>query len=148
MSELQGEYLPSTEGWVRDQVERFEASGGADANVLERTGDPIVVITNRGAKTGKIRKTPLMRVEKDGRYLAVGSKGGAPSDPQWVANFRAHPRMELQDGPVRRSYVARELSGAERAEWWDHAVATWSTYGEYQKKTDRLIPLFLLEPVD
>ncbi|GAB3166399.1 nitroreductase family deazaflavin-dependent oxidoreductase [Myceligenerans halotolerans] len=148
MTELQGEYVPSTAGWVRDQVEAFEASDGAEANTLRGSGDPIVVITNRGAKSGKIRKTPLMRVEKNGSYLAVGSKGGAPKNPVWVHNFRANPRVELQDGPVRKTYVARELSGDERAEWWDIAVATWSTYAEYEKKTDRLIPLFLLEPVD
>lgn len=147
MSDLQGEYVPSTAGWVRDQVEAFEASGGAEANTLRGGGDPIVVVTNRGAKTGKIRKTPLMRVEKDGAYLAVGSLGGAPKNPVWVYNLRAHPEVELQDGPVRKKFVARELSGDERAEWWDHAVATWSTYGEYQKKTERQIPLFLLEPV-
>lgn len=147
MTDLQGEYVPSTAGWVRDQVEAFEASDGAEANTLRGGSDPIVVITNRGAKTGKIRKTPLMRVEKDGAYLAVGSKGGAPDNPVWVYNFRAHPHVELQDGAVRKAYVARELSGDERAAWWDHAVATWSTYGEYQKRTDRLIPLFLLEPV-
>ncbi|GAA1855694.1 nitroreductase family deazaflavin-dependent oxidoreductase [Myceligenerans crystallogenes] len=147
MTELQGEYVPSTAGWVRDQVEAFEASNGTAANVLARTGDPIVVITNRGAKSGKIRKTPLMRVEKDGSYLAVASLGGGPKDPVWVHNFRAHPEVELQDGEVKQAYVARELSGEERAQWWEHAVATWSTYGEYQKKTDRVIPLFLLEPV-
>ncbi|MBO0610551.1 nitroreductase family deazaflavin-dependent oxidoreductase [Myceligenerans salitolerans] len=148
MTELEGEYVPSTAGWVRDQVEAFEASGGREANTLRGGDDPIVVITNRGAKTGKIRKTPLMRVERDGRYLAVGSRGGAPTNPVWVHNFRANPRVELQDGPVKKAYVARELSGDERAEWWQYAVATWSTYGEYQKKTDRQIPLFLLEPVD
>jgi F420H(2)-dependent quinone reductase len=148
MSELQGEYVPSTAGWVRDQVEAFEASGGAEANTLRGGKDPIVVITNRGAKTGKIRKTPLMRVERDGRYLAVGSKGGAPENPVWVHNFRANPEVVLQDGPEKKTYVARELSGEERARWWDVAVATWPTYGEYQKRTDRLIPLFLLEPVE
>lgn len=148
MSELQGEYVPSPADWVREQVEAFEASNGAEANTLERDGNPIIVITNVGAKTGKIRKTPLMRVEKDGKYLAVASKGGAPENPVWVNNFRANPRMELQDQHVKKSYVARELSGDERAEWWDYAVQTWPTYGEYQKKTDRQIPLFLLEPVD
>ena len=145
---LQGEYAPSQWDWVREQVEEFEASNGARANTLRGTDDPIVVITNVGARSGKIRKTPLMRVERDGKYVAVGSKGGAPENPGWVANFRAHPEVELQDGAVKKRYVARELSGAERAEWWEYAVATWPTYASYQVKTDRLIPLFLLEPVD
>lgn len=145
---LQGDYAPSPSAWVRDQVEAFEGSNGAEANTLQGGTDPIIVITNRGAKSGKIRKTPLMRVEKDGKYLAVASKGGAPENPVWVNNFRAHPTMELQDGAVKKTYVARELDGEERAEWWEYAVATWATYGEYQKKTDRLLPLFLLEPLD
>lgn len=148
MSKLSGEYAPSPTGWVREQVETFEASGGREGNILAGTGDPIIMITNRGARTGKIRKTPLMRVERDGKYLAVASKGGAPADPQWVNNFRAHPQMELQDGQVKKEYVARELSGSERTEWWQYAVETWKTYASYQDKTDRLIPLFLLEPVD
>ena len=142
------EYLPSTWQWVRDQIEAFEASDGASANTLRDSGDPIVVITHRGAKSGAIRKIALMRVERDGKYLAVGSKGGAPENPAWVHNFRANPEMELQDGPVRRSYRARELSGAERDDWWEHAVRTWGTYAGYQTKTARLIPLFLLEPVE
>ncbi|WP_300681448.1 nitroreductase family deazaflavin-dependent oxidoreductase [Nocardioides sp.] len=145
---ISGEYVPSPAEWVRKQVEAFESSNGSEANTLADSGDPIIVITNVGAKSGKIRKTPLMRVERDGKYLAVASKGGAPEDPQWAANFRAHPDVELQDGPVKKAYRVRELAGAERAEWWDHAVATWGTYAEYQKKTDRQIPLFLLEPVD
>ncbi|TQL66646.1 deazaflavin-dependent oxidoreductase (nitroreductase family) [Nocardioides albertanoniae] len=146
MTELQGEYAPSTAGWVREQVEAFEASNGTEANVLERDGNPIILITNRGAKSGKIRKTPLMRVERDGRYLAVASLGGADKDPAWVNNFRVNPEMALQDGETKKAYVARELSGAERDEWWDYAVKTWSTYGEYQPKTSRIFPLFLLEP--
>ncbi|MFT4085528.1 MAG: nitroreductase family deazaflavin-dependent oxidoreductase [Nocardioides sp.] len=148
MGTLEGEYAPSPERWVRDQVEAFEASHGAEGNVLATTGDPIIVITNRGAKTGKIRKTPLMRVERDGKYLAVASKGGAPKDPVWAHNFRANPDVELQDGDVKKAYRVRELAGEERADWWEYAVATWATYGEYQKKTERQIPLFLLEPVD
>ncbi|WP_028660177.1 nitroreductase family deazaflavin-dependent oxidoreductase [Nocardioides insulae] len=144
---LQGEYAPSSWDWVRNQVEKFEASDGAEANTLPGTDDPIIVITNRGAKSGKIRKTPLMRVERDGSYLAVASKGGADEHPVWYHNFVAHPEVELQDGPVKKTYRARLLSGAERADWWEHAVATWSTYGEYQKKTEREIPIFLLEPV-
>lgn len=145
---LSGEYEPSTTGWVRRQVEEFEASNGARANILARTGDPIVVITSVGAKSGKLRKNPVMRVEHEGRYLAVGSKGGGPTDPEWVHNFRANPEVELQDGPVKRTYKARELSGAERDVWWQRAVAAWPTYAEYEQRTKRLIPVFLLEPTD
>jgi F420H(2)-dependent quinone reductase len=145
---LQGEYVPSKQDWVREQVERFEASGGTEATVLERTGDPIVVITSVGAKSGKLRKNPVMRVERDGKYVAIASKGGAPDQPEWYYNFLAHPEVDLQDGPTKLSYRARLLKGDERADWWEHAVDTWPTYGEYQKKTDRQIPVFLLEPVD
>ena len=146
---LQGEYVPSKADWVREQVERFESSGGTEATVLERTGDPIVVITSVGAKSGKLRKNPVMRVERDGKYLAVASKGGSPTNPEWYHNFLAHPEVDLQDGPVKKTYSVRLLEdGPERDDWWQHAVQTWPTYGEYQQKTDRLIPLFLLEPVD
>ncbi len=144
---LTGEYEPSSQQWVRDQVAAFEASNGAEANTLPQTGDPIVVITSVGAKSGELRKNPVVRVERDGKYLAVASKGGAPDNPSWYANYVAHPEVDLQDGPVKKTYRARILAGDERADWWEHAVATWSTYGEYQKKTDRQIPLFLLEPV-
>lgn len=146
---LQGEYVPSKAGWVREQVEKYEASDGAEANTLRDTGFPIVVITSVGAKSGHLRKNPVMRVERDGKYLAVASKGGAPDNPEWYHNFLANPEVDLQDGPVKKTYKARLLEdGAERDDWWQHAVATWPTYAEYQKKTDRLIPLFLLEPVD
>ncbi|QIK67215.1 nitroreductase family deazaflavin-dependent oxidoreductase [Nocardioides sp. HDW12B] len=144
---LQGEYVPSSSQWVRDQVAEYEASGGREANTLPRTGDPIVVITSVGATSGKLRKNPVMRVEKNGTYVAIASKGGAPEDPVWADNFRAHPLVDLQDGPEPRSYTVRELEGEERTTWWEHAVATWSTYASYQEKTDRLIPVFLLEPV-
>jgi len=144
---LTGEYVPSTADWVRVQVERFEASNGAEANTLRDTGCPIVVITSVGAHSGLIRKNPVMRVERDGKYLAIGSVGGGPKDPAWVRNFVAHPEVELQDGPVRKLYLARLLSGAEREEWWDFAVATWSTYAMYKERTSREIPVFLLEPV-
>ena len=143
-----GEYVPSPEGWVREQVERFEASHGAEANTLRDTGYPIVVITSVGAKSGALRKNPVMRVERDGRYLAIGSVGGAPRDPAWVRNFTEHPEVELQDGPVKKVYRARLLAGPERQEWWDYAVATWSTYATYQKRTSREIPVFLLEPAE
>jgi deazaflavin-dependent oxidoreductase (nitroreductase family) len=146
---LQGEYVPSKAGWVREQVEKYEASDGAEANTLRDTGFPIVVITSVGAKSGHLRKNPVMRVERDGKYLAVASKGGAPDNPEWYHNFLANPEVDLQDGPVKKTYKARLLEdGPERDDWWQHAVATWPTYAEYQKKTDRLIPLFLLEPVD
>jgi deazaflavin-dependent oxidoreductase (nitroreductase family) len=143
---LQGEYVPSKADWVREQVERFEASNGQEANTLRDTGDPIVVITSVGAKSGKLRKNPVMRVERDGKYVAVASKGGAPDQPEWYYNFLAHPEVELQDGNVKQTYLARVLEGEERTDWWEHAVATWPTYASYQKKTDREIPVFLLEP--
>ncbi|WP_426243062.1 nitroreductase family deazaflavin-dependent oxidoreductase [Nocardioides sp. LHG3406-4] len=137
--------MPSAEQWVRDQVAEFEASDGQRANTLRSSGDPIVVITSVGVTSGKLRKNPVMRVEHDGKYLAVASLGGAPEDPVWAHNFRAHPEVDLQDGSDKATYVARELSGDERVEWWDRAVATWQTYASYQEKTDRLIPIFLLE---
>ena len=143
---LQGTYEPSTTRWVREQVEECEASNGERANVLARTGDPIVVITSVGSSSGKLRKNPVMRVEHDGRYLAVASYGGGAEDPVWVHNFRAHPEVDLQDRADKATYTVRELPvGPERDEWWTRAVETWPTYGEYQKKTDRLIPVFLLE---
>jgi deazaflavin-dependent oxidoreductase (nitroreductase family) len=145
---LTGEYEPSPEQWVRDQVAEFEASNGQRANVLARTGDPIVVITSRGRKSGKLRKNPVMRVEHDGSYLAVASKGGSDDDPVWADNFRAHPEVDLQDGADKATYTVRELpDGPERDEWWERAVEAWSTYGDYQRRTDRLIPVFLLERV-
>ena len=145
---LQGEYAPSKAGWVREQVERFEASGGTEATVLERTGDPIVVITSVGARSGKLRKNPVMRVERDGVYVAIASYGGGPKHPVWYYNFLAHPEVDLQDGPAKKSYRARLVEGEERADWWRLAVETWPTYGEYQKRTEREIPVFVLEPID
>jgi deazaflavin-dependent oxidoreductase (nitroreductase family) len=145
---LQGTYVPSKADWVREQVEAFEASDGAEANTLRDSGDPIVVITSVGAKSGNLRKNPVMRVERGGKYVAIASKGGADEQPEWYHNFVAHPEVDLQDGADKRTYSVRVLSGEERTEWWDYAVATWPTYGEYQKKTDREIPVFLLEPKD
>lgn len=145
---IEGEYEPSPAKWVRDQVEQFEASNGQEANTLPGTNDPIVVITNRGAKSGKVRKTPLMRVERDGVYVAVASKGGAPEHPVWYHNFLAHPEVELQDGSVRKTYRAELVEGEERADLWELCVRTWDTYASYQEKTDRQIPLFKLTPVD
>lgn len=143
---LTGEYAPSPSDRARTQVERFEASGGREANTLD--GVPIVVLTTVGAKTGKLRKTPLMRVEHEGRYAVVASMGGAPKHPVWYHNVVAHPHVELQDGPVKRDYLARELSGAEREEWWARAVAVWPDYARYQERTSRVIPVFLLEPLE
>jgi F420H(2)-dependent quinone reductase len=145
---VNGEYAPSPRRWVRDQVELFENSGGAEGTTLLDTGLRVVIVTNLGARTGKVRKTPLMRVEHEGRYAAVASLGGAPKNPVWYYNLKANPRVELQDGPKRSDMVARELTGSERAEWWDRAVAAYPPYAEYQTNTSRLIPVFLLEPVD
>ena len=142
---LTGTYVPSKADWVREQVEAYEASGGTEANTLRDTGYPIVVITSVGAKSGNLRKNPVMRVERDGAYLAVASMGGAPENPEWFYNLVAHPEVELQDGPEPHLYKARLLEGEERADWWEHAVATWPTYASYQERTDREIPLFLLE---
>ena len=142
---LTGTYVPSKADWVREQVEAYEASGGTEANTLRDTGYPIVVITSVGAKSGNLRKNPVMRVERDGAYLAVASMGGAPENPEWYHNLVAHPEVELQDGPEPHLYKARLLEGEERADWWEHAVATWPTYASYQERTDREIPLFLLE---
>ncbi|MGN6612765.1 MAG: nitroreductase family deazaflavin-dependent oxidoreductase [Angustibacter sp.] len=141
---LQGTYEPSPAQWVREQVEQFERSGGAEANTMQDV--PIIVLTSRGAKSGLLRKTPLMRVEHEGRYAVVASKGGAPEHPVWYYNLVADPHVELQDGPDRRDYVARELEGDERAQWWDRAVQVWPDYADYQTKTDRVIPVFVLEP--
>ena len=141
---LTGEYKPSTSDWARTQAERFEASGGAEANLLR--GVPIIVLTTVGAKSGALRKTALMRVEHEGRYAVVASKGGAHDEPRWGANMRRQPHVELQDGAVKRDYLARELSGDERAEWWARATAVWPDYDNYQTKTDRQIAVFVLEP--
>lgn len=146
---LQGEYAPSPAQWVRDQVEAFEASGGTAANTLRDTDFPIVVITNLGAKSGKIHKTPVMRIEKNGLYLAVASKGGGPVDPLWIRNFRKHPEVELQDGTFKGSFVTRELKGMEYDEWYAEAEKQWPTYTDYKiwaAGFDRIIPIFLLEP--
>lgn len=144
---LTGEYEPSSSQWVRDQVAAYEASGGAEANTI-MDDRPIVVITSRGHQSGKLRKNPVMRVEHDGVYAAVASKGGAPDHPEWYRNFLAEPHVVLQDGPEPRDHVARLAAGAERAEWWQRAVEAFPPYAEYEQKTDREIPVFLLEPKD
>lgn len=142
---LTGEYAPSTSEWARKQVEQFEASQGQEANTMR--GMPIIVLTTVGAKSGKLRKTPLMRVEHDGQYAVVASLGGAPRNPVWYANIKHHPLVELQDGAVKREYMAREVKGEEKARWWERAVEAYPDYADYQKKTSRQIPVFVLTPV-
>jgi len=142
---ITGDYEPSTSDWARENAELYIESGGTDGTELE--GRPVILLTTIGAKTGKVRKTPLMRVEHDGEYAVVASLGGAPKNPVWYYNITKHPRVELQDGTVTNDYEAREVFGDERAVWWTRAVATWPDYAEYQKKTDRQIPVFVLTPI-
>jgi len=144
---LEGEYEPGTFDWARDQVEAYERTGGREANTLLDTGMPIIVLTTRGNRTGKIRKTALMRVEHDGEYALVGSMGGAPTHPVWVHNLRADPTaVMIQDGPEPWDAVVREVTGDEKAEWWERAVAAYPPYAEYQAGTDREIPVFVASP--
>jgi deazaflavin-dependent oxidoreductase (nitroreductase family) len=142
---LEGEYAPSSAEWVRNQVQEIEGSGGTSGTVLR--GVPVIVITSMGSASGKLRKNPVMRVEHDGKYAAVASKGGAPAHPSWYRNLVEHPLVEVQDGPAKGDYTARELAGDERAQWWERAAVVWPDYNEYQTKTDRQIPVFVLEPV-
>lgn len=143
---LEGEYQPSPEQWVRDQVEQYERSGGREANTLRDTGLPVVIFTTRGNKSGLLRKTPLMRVEHDGAYAMVASKGGAPKHPVWYYNIKADPTaLMVQDGPEPFDAVAREVTGEERAVWWERAVAAYPPYADYQRNTDREIPVFVAE---
>jgi deazaflavin-dependent oxidoreductase (nitroreductase family) len=139
---LTGEYEPSTSAWARDQAEKFEQTNGAEANT--QGGVPIIVLTSVGAKSGKLRKTALMRVEHHGEYAVVASRGGAPEHPVWYHNLVKNPHVELQDGAVKADYDARLVEGDEKAVWWERAVAVWPDYAEYQKKTDRQIPVFVL----
>ncbi|WP_214368878.1 nitroreductase family deazaflavin-dependent oxidoreductase [Pseudonocardia sp. H11422] len=141
---VHGEYEPSPEKWVRDQVEEYESSGGTKGTTLR--GMPVVVLTTKGARSGRLRKSPLMRVEHDGAYAAVASLGGAPKHPVWYHNVKAEPLVELQDGTEKGDYVAREVTGEEKAAWWERAVAAYPDYADYQRKTDREIPVFVLEP--
>jgi deazaflavin-dependent oxidoreductase (nitroreductase family) len=141
---LEGEYEPSPSAWVRDQVELYESSGGTEGTTLREL--PVIILTTKGAKSGKIRKTPLMRVEHDGKYAAVASLGGAPKHPVWYFNVLEDPHVELQDGPQKWDLTAREVTGDEKALWWERAVAAYPDYEDYQKKTDRVIPVFVLEP--
>lgn len=142
---LHGEYEPSPEQWVRDQVDKYERSGGTEGTTMR--GMPVVIVTTKGVTSGKLRKVPLMRVEHEGSYAAVASLGGAPKHPVWYFNVVADPQVELQDGPVKQDMTAREVTGEEKAAWWQRAVAAFPDYADYQKKTDRQIPLFVLEPM-
>ncbi|MCU1490397.1 MAG: hypothetical protein JWM85_1802 [Acidimicrobiaceae bacterium] len=141
---LEGEYEPSPSAWVRDQVAAYEASGGSEANTLTDTGLPVVIVTMRGAKSGKLRKIALMRVEHDGQYALVASKGGSPDHPTWYLNLKASPSsVSIQDGREPHDYDVREVNGDERARWWERAVAAYPPYAEYQEKTSREIPVFV-----
>ncbi|QNK81619.1 nitroreductase family deazaflavin-dependent oxidoreductase [Nakamurella sp. PAMC28650] len=141
---VDGEYAPSPEKWVRDQVEAYEESDGkAGANLR---GMPVVLLTTLGAKSGLVRKVPLMRVEHEGKYAAVASLGGAPKNPVWYYNLKAHPDLDLRDGEQTFAMTAREVTGAEYDQWWERAVAAYPDYADYKRKTDRVIPLFVLEP--
>ena len=144
---LTGEYEPSTWDWVREQVETYERSKGTEANTLRDTGIPVVIITSRGAKSGKLRKFALMRVEHDGEYALIASKGGAPEHPGWYHNLVAEPHVMIQDGPEPQDYRVEIVTGDERQEWWDRGVAVFPPYAEYQEKTDREIPVFVARPM-
>lgn len=146
-SDLEGEYEPSSWDWVRDQVARYESSGGTEGVTLWDTGMPVVVVTMRGHKSGKVRKAPVMRVEHDGRYAIVASKGGDPHHPGWYFNLKAHPdAVRLQDGPRVFDVTVEEVDGAERDAWWERAVAAYPPYAEYQEATERRIPVFVATP--
>jgi F420H(2)-dependent quinone reductase len=142
---LSGEYAPSSLDWSREQAEKYMTSGGSQG--VELQGKPVILLTTVGAKTGKLRKTPLMRVEHDGEYAIVASLGGAPKHPVWYHNVKKNPRVELQDGTVTGDYDAREVFDDEKATWWERAVEAWPDYAKYQTKTERQIPVFVLTPV-
>jgi deazaflavin-dependent oxidoreductase (nitroreductase family) len=146
---VEGEYQESPWRWVRDQVSRYEASGGREANTLLDTGMPIIVVTMRGNKTGAVRKVPLMRVEHNGEYALVASVGGAPKHPVWYHNLKADPdAVTIQDGAEPFAVRVREVDGDEKAQWWDRAVGVYPPYAAYQAKTDRVIPLFVATRVN
>lgn len=148
MTIIDGEYEPSTWAWVRDQVEAYERSGGTEANTLRDTGIPVILVTMRGAATGKVRKIALMRVEHEGEYALVASVGGAPSNPAWYRNLLANPtEVAIQDGPEPFRVHVREVDGDERAAWWERAVAVYGLYAEYQAKTERVIPVLVATKV-
>ncbi|CAN5750269.1 MAG: nitroreductase family deazaflavin-dependent oxidoreductase [Iamia sp.] len=144
---IEGEYEPSPQDWVREQVAEYEASGGERANTLLDTGLPVIIVTTRGNKSGKVRKTPLMRVEHEGSYALVASQGGAPTHPVWYHNLTADPTaVMIQDGPEPFDAVVREVEGGERAAWWERAVAAYPPYADYQEATDRQIPVLVASP--
>lgn len=143
---LTGEYAPSTADWARKQAERYEETNGETAGSLR--GRPVIVLTSVGAKTGRLRKTALMRVERDGVYAVVASLGGATRNPVWYYNLKANPQVELQDRATKRDYTAREVTGAEKAVWWERAVEAYPDYANYQARTRREIPVFVLEPLE
>jgi deazaflavin-dependent oxidoreductase (nitroreductase family) len=147
MPPIEGEYEPNPMQWVRDQVETYERTGGREGNTLADTGFPVIILTTIGNKSGKVRKTPLMRVEHDGLYALVASLGGSSKNPVWYYNLKASPaRAMIQDGPEPFDVTVRELAGEERAEWWKRAVAAYPPYQEYQGRTERVIPVFLATP--
>lgn len=141
---LHGEYAPSTSDWARKQAETYESTGGAEGTTMR--GMPVILLTTIGARSGKLRKTPLMRVEHDGKYAAVASLGGAPKHPVWYYNLKANPHVELRDGTTVQDMDAREVTGEEKATWWTRAVEAFPDYADYQAKTDREIPIFVLSP--
>ncbi len=143
---LRGEYEPSTSAWSRKQTELYEATNGQEGGDLR--GKPVIVLTSVGARTGKLRKTALMRVEHEGDYAVVASLGGAPKHPVWYYNLKTNPRVDLQDGATKRDYIAREVTDEEKAVWWERAVEAWPDYAKYQTKTERQIPVFVLEAVE
>jgi deazaflavin-dependent oxidoreductase (nitroreductase family) len=143
---LDGEYAPSPARWVRDQVELYEGSGGTSGTTLG--GRRVIIVTTRGATSGKIRKVPVMRVEHNGEYAAVASTGGGPKNPVWYFNLRANPHVEVRDGTVVQAMTAREVNGEEKALWWERSVAAFPSYATYQRKTKREIPVFVMTPVE
>ncbi|WP_040494659.1 nitroreductase family deazaflavin-dependent oxidoreductase [Ilumatobacter nonamiensis] len=145
---LTGEYVPSSQQWVADQVATYEATNGREASTLLDTGIPIIIVTSLGASSGYLRKFALMRVEHDGEYALVASKGGAPDHPGWYHNLVAHPLVEIQDGPEPHDYHVEIVTGDERATWWERSVAVFAPYADYEAKTDREIPVFVARPVD
>ncbi|WP_072688546.1 nitroreductase family deazaflavin-dependent oxidoreductase [Rhodococcus marinonascens] len=141
---LTGEYEPGSLKWSADQADLIESTDGAEGTTLADM--PVILLTTRGVKSGKLRKIPLMRVEHEGAYAIVASLGGAPKNPVWYYNVKAEPLVELRDGALKQDMVAREVTGDEKAKWWVRAVAAYPEYAEYQKNTDRVIPVFVLEP--
>jgi len=141
---MNGEYQPSPAKWVRDQVQEYEGSGGTSGTTMRDL--PVIIVTTRGARSGKLRKVPLMRVEHNGEYAAVASMGGAAKNPVWYFNVVANPEVEVRDGTVVQAMTAREVTGQEKALWWERSVAAFPDYADYQVKTERLIPVFVLSP--